>query len=485
MAPLAFGLVLSCYQADVVDLPWHLKTGEWIVKNHAVPRTDFFSFTRQGMEWLDAQWLFQVIIYGFYSALGPAGVTVFMMAATSLSLVLLLALVPGLPLGARLTSGLLFLLAVNLRIMPRPEMVSFVCLAGMFFVLERARRKGPRTLVWVFPLAVVWSNSEGLWPIGAFVTGVYALEAGWTRRDRRAWPWAAALAATVLAGLLQPYGPRGFWFPLTLLREVVHPATVHKQTVMEFQPLFAPPFLIRLFGPFLLLAVATTAATLAAGRKVRMGPLFIGTVFFLLAVSARRNLGIASVPLAAALLLEWEAAYQGRPGWARWDRVPAALGLSGCLVMIALSLKDPVRSWDRVSRRVGVGFNESYYPVDAVNFLRSTRYRGRIINDVGSGGYLIFRGWPEWQVSADSRLEVGGEESLQQAMAIFLDKKVFDRFARESGAEAVVVSNWLPYLRVFAADLNRDPAWRMIYVDQRAAVFLRSGSAWLPARPGA
>ena len=231
--PFTLGLVLSGYQADVVDLPWHLKAGEWILQHHAVPQTDFFSFTRQGLEWLDAQWLFQVVIYGFYSALGPAGVTVFMMAATVLCLALLLALVPGLPLGARLTSGLLFLFAVNLRIMPRPEMVSFVCIAAMFFILEKARRRGPRALVWVFPLAVVWSNSEGLWPIGSFVTGVYALEAGWALRDRRAWPWAVALAATVLAGLLQPYGLRGFLFPLTLLREVVHPATVHKQTVLE------------------------------------------------------------------------------------------------------------------------------------------------------------------------------------------------------------------------------------------------------------
>ncbi len=60
-------------QERMEDLPWHLKTGEWILAHRTIPTTDFFSFTRQGLEWLDAQWLFQVIACGAYHLLGAAG----------------------------------------------------------------------------------------------------------------------------------------------------------------------------------------------------------------------------------------------------------------------------------------------------------------------------------------------------------------------------------------------------------------------------
>src|SRR5262249_28959330 len=52
------------------DYWWHLKTGELILHNHAVPRTDPFSYTAAGKHWVAHEWLSEVIIYGVQSLLG-------------------------------------------------------------------------------------------------------------------------------------------------------------------------------------------------------------------------------------------------------------------------------------------------------------------------------------------------------------------------------------------------------------------------------
>src|SRR5436190_23447359 len=52
------------------DTWWHLRSGEYILTNHAVPLTDPFSLTRLNQPWVDQSWGAQIILYGFYRLLG-------------------------------------------------------------------------------------------------------------------------------------------------------------------------------------------------------------------------------------------------------------------------------------------------------------------------------------------------------------------------------------------------------------------------------
>src|SRR5262245_29105158 len=52
------------------DVFWHIKTGEWIITNHTFPRVDVFSYTAAGQEWIDQEWLAQVIYALTYRAGG-------------------------------------------------------------------------------------------------------------------------------------------------------------------------------------------------------------------------------------------------------------------------------------------------------------------------------------------------------------------------------------------------------------------------------
>src|SRR5690348_12971611 len=44
------------------DTGWHIRTGDWILRNGSVPRQDFFSFTRAGDSWFAWEWLSEVMM---------------------------------------------------------------------------------------------------------------------------------------------------------------------------------------------------------------------------------------------------------------------------------------------------------------------------------------------------------------------------------------------------------------------------------------
>src|SRR6266704_4543881 len=48
----------------------HVRAREWILRHHAIPRQDPFSFTLAGGAWCDWEWLSDVIYAGLYRVAG-------------------------------------------------------------------------------------------------------------------------------------------------------------------------------------------------------------------------------------------------------------------------------------------------------------------------------------------------------------------------------------------------------------------------------
>ena len=52
------------------DTWWHIRSGEYIVQNKEIPKTDPFSYTRYGHDWIDHSWGSQLVMYGAYDLFG-------------------------------------------------------------------------------------------------------------------------------------------------------------------------------------------------------------------------------------------------------------------------------------------------------------------------------------------------------------------------------------------------------------------------------
>ena len=81
-AIIALVFFLNFHTLTDSDIFWHLKTGEIIFATHHVPDKDVYSFTMAGKEWIDAQWLFQLIVFLLYRLSGYAGMIVFAASST-------------------------------------------------------------------------------------------------------------------------------------------------------------------------------------------------------------------------------------------------------------------------------------------------------------------------------------------------------------------------------------------------------------------
>src|SRR6266481_4892560 len=56
------------------DTGWHIRAGEWILKNGRVPATDLFSFTKAVQPWFAWEWLSEVLMAVIHRHFGLAGI---------------------------------------------------------------------------------------------------------------------------------------------------------------------------------------------------------------------------------------------------------------------------------------------------------------------------------------------------------------------------------------------------------------------------
>src|SRR5436305_9777817 len=59
------------------DTGWHIRTGEWILANRAIPAHDVFSFSKPGGPWFAWEWLSDVLFAGLNAAGGLRAVAIF------------------------------------------------------------------------------------------------------------------------------------------------------------------------------------------------------------------------------------------------------------------------------------------------------------------------------------------------------------------------------------------------------------------------
>ena len=136
------------------DLWWHLRTGQIVWTNHAIPRTDLLSFTTGEHAWVPHEWLSQLGIYaawrlGDYSGLMLwfCTLTAALLAIQYLSCSLYSKNVKVAFLGALVTW---FFATVGLAI--RPQLVGYVLLACELLVLHLGRSRDRRWFLLLPPL---------------------------------------------------------------------------------------------------------------------------------------------------------------------------------------------------------------------------------------------------------------------------------------------------------------------------------------------
>jgi len=434
------------------DIWWHLATGRWIVQHGQLPATDPFSQYGLHQPWIAYSWLFELIAYGAYAALGLEGIVLLCAALGSLIAGGLYLLVRRL--GAPLLPTLVLVLAAFYAIMPlttpRPWLFSLLFFLVELHVIVDAQHGRTRTL-WLLPLLfVVWANIHIQFAIGLVVLAAGAVDAYWNNHQRDVLVrWISVGLASGLATLVTPFHVRLY----LVAREYMGQSELWER-IGEF---VAPTF--RTSPDWVILALVLAAAGCLGwqARDRSMGVFWL--LLFVLGVwlgfrSRRDTWVVVATATCVIATVQPRATEQGRDAMS----VPEWLG---SIVAVALALFFLILGVPRFSSKQLEANVARNYPVKAAEFIDNQNAAGPLYNYFDWGGYLIWR-LPRLPVSMDGRTPVHGVARILRQADTWHGAPNWRDDAELMNARLIVGPSDVP----LASLLRLDQRFRLVYEDR-------------------
>ncbi|HUT26307.1 MAG TPA: hypothetical protein VM492_18405, partial [Sumerlaeia bacterium] len=434
------------------DVFLHIRTGQWIVENRAVPRADPFSFSAAGARWDNHQWLFQIFAFSLFRLGGLAALGLTRAAIWTLSFFLLYRVCRLRGAGAGLAAALVLVASVGTWHYnePRPYIVTPLGLALLALAVEHVRR-GERRWIALPPLVMLpWVNAHAGFTAGCLILLIAfaGASADWAARRFRVGAFGSRVprehsrgrlchtspavspavlhdlflcgALTLGAVLCNPIGWRILLFPF---RVVGH--NLFMDLIQEWNP----SVLGLDSAPFYAFAFLLGLRALTLGKRARIGDLASLVVFTWMALSSRRHTVLfffvltpvaaewiqslrkpspvrkmdpvrvaqyvapsaAPAPLASASHVAPSGDPAGGPGG--WRRI---VGWSMLLLAAAVWTLPIVLSARLL--KFGLGYNTDIFPRRAADLILEYNLKPRLFNGYNFGGYLIHRLYPRYKV---------------------------------------------------------------------------------------
>ena len=477
------------------DTGWHIRTGEWILKNGQIPATDLFSFTKFGQPWFAWEWLSDVSMAAVHSHLGLGGivlVSLLILGATSLCIyrntveecqhrVIAISLT-GLAMAAS-----------TIHWLARPHLVTPLFAAVFCWVLNRVEKRASneRLLLLLPALTIPWVNLHGGFFVGivllmTFALGTAAEEFVRGTRNRswlRARKYLLAAAACVVASFGNPYGYRLHIHVAQYLG-----SSFYFKRISEFQSADFHSFTAAYFETLVVLAIAAAAWHLRCGRLIQVLLLLSWSHFGLFSVRNIPIFAVVSAPGIGLAMRDWFEFASPRWSFDWREKLTASLleletGLQViasdrnrrhwhlapwlAMLVLVLLLSHPGRI-----KALHADFDSSVFPTDAAIFLSRNEpaLHLRLYASWQWGGYLIYRLWPSVRVFDDGRTDFYGPRFVEQGLRTWEARPDWAEVLAQYRANAALV----PVDSPLATVLRERADWKLMYSDRIALMFVKN-----------
>jgi hypothetical protein len=503
-----FVLVLVCLAviapakllADA-DTGWHVRAGDWVLKNRAFIRGDIFSYHRAGEPWFAWEWLSDIAMSLANRLAGLHGVVLLtaVVIAGTFRRCFAIVLRNGDDYFGAMALTLLAFGACTVHALARPHVASWyltILIYSLFVDYQRGKLPRKR-LALVVPITVLWVNLHGGFVFGGMLAAIMALSNLGTaliagRQEARALSleraktFTAVLLAMGVSSLASPYGVHLHQHILEYL------GNQHfMDTILEFR---SPNF----HGPdgkcFIALLLVTMVSLARSPLRPEAHELGVLCVCVYSALFAARGVPIAALlmillaaphltaAVRAAAAEDGSLSLRTRSFFRRWTerseqnlRVQAELR-SPLVLLCAVGLVAAMAiQGGRLAGRdvMRAEFDPELFPLAGARDFVAGRpdIDHLFLPDVFSG-YLLYYGYPRVRTVMDDRHDFWGDTTVRDYQTLLFVragwKEVLDRF----DTRFVL----LPADGALASALLLTPSWKVIFDDRKAIVFERQPS---------
>ena len=463
-----------------IDSDWgrHLALGEYMLNTGSIPTRDLLSHTLAGASRPAYEWLSQVLFALAYRGAGLQGlillVGLIISSAHTISYTQTLAR-SKLPLLSMLIA-ILAAAAASSHWLPRPHVLTFLCLVLWLHALEKVRR-GAAVSLWRFILLMLlWVNLHGGFVFGflawfAYLAGAIldqlpARKASYARPSRGDLGVYSKIGLVSLASsMITPSGWANWKAVLNNSSAYVLSRTAETMPVDPAHP-WTWPFLLLLLlasglvlldqkdmpASHILLILGFGAAGLLMGRNV---PLFV----------------LAATPIIAERL---GGRLERGQQWTRLENGILALQRSLQGILWPALVSAGVALAFGIGHYFGTGQLPPYpiyaFPVRACDWLSEHPQSGEMYNDLNWGGYLLYRLWPSQRVFIDSQTDFYGEGLIREYEYILTAGQGWEATLEEYSVTWIIV----PRTSQLGAALQFHPQWNIVYTDDKTLIASRS-----------
>lgn len=473
---------LSLRKIMDLDIGFHLRGGEWMLKNKSFHRDDVFTYTVKGNEYIAMYWLYQIFLFLVYKLSGYAGISVLNSILITLLFSLLFLRMKKFNIPFWVCSTVIFFMifSMEVRFSVRPEVFTWIFMTLMLFTLDDYFYKGKNYLFLLPLIQVLWVNFHGLFILGWILMFFYFLSF-WIHHKKFDKKLFKYIIFSVFASFLNPYTWKGILFPFYLFTRL-QSSSVFKNVISELTSPFSkkaiilmPKMPIIFFYIFVFLSLLFLILTFKK-RKIHEFLLYFS--FLYLSYTAIRNIPlflIISSQIFAFSILDFSKKFEQKG-----NLIFKFLKYAGYVLPMLFSFLILLRVFtnayyvERGGGSFGMGIDYNVHPVGAGDFVLKNKLKARILNDLNHGSWFIWK--VRQPVFIDGRLEVMKEKFFEKYHRSYSPGGV-KRLIYEYKPDMVVFDYSYPEALFWDRDIKSMPDWRIVYWDSKSVIFARKDFA--------
>ncbi|CAA6803014.1 MAG: Unknown protein [uncultured Aureispira sp.] len=530
------GIVLSLKALREPDLWWMYRTGEWMLENGQVTKSDPFSYTFAGTEWINVKWFFEVLIATGKNWFGVEFIFVFQAIVTLLILTFFYKSAnlihqatseesdyQNKPFMGLIFTGLLMLFTIDYRLIGRPEMTSHAMVAIYLWLFwKQYYQPSSKWILLLIPLQILWTNMHEAFGTGMVLMLAY-LGATWVHYAygrKKNWAIEApkllsiAVGAALLGIVLNPRGIQMWLHPFEIFSQLEHNqfttelASIWKISYWEkeaYLNLFflSVSLLFVLVLPFIYKkrladkAVPVTVQTKkkAKGKAKKGAAPKVGTTskttFASWFDTSIQKFGMGNGLLFFMLFYLSITAYRNIPFFILaaapifavgienlFRKINAQKWLSPLLLGLGLFFYGTVitgkyHEWSGSRDTYGLQVLSSHNPVGAANFIQDNQIEGTCFSDYLTSAYLLWKLQPNFKTYIDLRdLDIFPTSFFADFARTTAVPSAFEEKDDSLNFNYIVL--FRPQFQSLHQYLLNSASYELVFVDPVASVYLKN-----------